>query len=128
MLGLVAPSPPKIIGWTITYSGAVRNIGAGPALNVRAEFVFALSLAFNKANGQDKLLPSLGPGHEENYTFKGTVDVATYGGALPNTPPFTITITYDNVFGKQCTTVHKSVGGNNQTETTFTPPDTTPRL
>lgn len=120
---VAAPSG-KVEGWDITYTGTIKNVGTGPALNVRAGFLFH-TFRFDKSNGYEKHLPSLGPGQGEGAKFY----IRLAGNVVSQTPmPYTVTITYDNIFGKQCTTVHTNPGGENQTETTFTPPDTTSRV
>ena len=117
---------PDPIGYFLTYTGTVKNIGTGPALNVHASFVFADRYTFDYRGQGGKQLQSLGPG--EHYGDKFEQRVHSEPRITQMEMPYTVTITYDNIFGKQCTTVHKNAGGDRPTITTFTPPDTTPRV
>jgi hypothetical protein len=119
------PLPPPI-RYLISYSGTVKNVGTGPALNVRASFVFADRYTFDYGGQGGKQLQSLGPGEQYDDTFEQRVHSEPRITQMEM--PYTVTITYDNIFGKQCTTLHKNAGGDRPTITTFTPPDTTPRV
>ncbi len=123
-----AGSPRRVRYYILNYRGQVENVGTGPALNIRAEFLIHGSLTFDEKNNQAMHLRGLAAGMSYDETFHQRLEEGRTAGATPNMSlAYRVTLTYENVFGKTCQTIHENPGGDGQTRTHHIPPDTTPR-